>query len=195
MNSRREFREIVKISREGSAQKSLLPKLFGALRLFILFLLISNSAFSQNIQNQEYDINDPRNPNCPCHKLQQMADDEYKRIQNNDNNHQNNNLNIQNQLFASNLNKNDNNDDEQRQLLNVRNFNPVDNNGSDNSSNQVKRDFNFKSREMSIGSGSSGSRVKKKKSGTAFYKKLNKAKLKHSRIKKVKPNYAVCYKW
>lgn len=195
MNSRREFREIVKISREGSAQKSLLPKLFGALRLFILFLLISNSAFSQNIQNQEYDINDPRNPNCPCHKLQQMADDEYKRIQNNDNNHQNNNLNIQNQLFASNLNKNDNNDDEQKQLLNVRNFNPVDNNGSDNSSNQVKRDFNFKSREMSIGSGSSGSRVKKKKSGTAFYKKLNKAKLKHSRIKKVKPNYAVCYKW
>ena len=194
MNSRREFREIVKISREGSAQKSLLPKFFGALRLFILILLFSNSAFSQNLGNQEYDINDPRNPNCPCHKLQQMADDEYNKIQN-DNNRQNNNLNVQNQLFASNFNKNDNNNDEQRQLLNVRNFNPIDNNGSDNSSNQVKRDFNFKSRDLSIGSESSGSRVKKKKSGTAFYKKLNRAKLKHSKIKKVKPNYSVCYKW
>ena len=194
MNNRREFREIVKISREGSAQKSLLPKFFGALRLFILFILFSNTAFSQNIQNQEYDINDPRNPNCPCHKLQQMADDEYNKIQN-DNNRQNNNLNIQNQLFASNFNKNDNNDNEQRQQLNVRNFNPIENNGSDNSSNQVKRDFNLKSRDLSMGSGSSGSKAKKKKSGTAFYKKLNKAKLKHSRIKKVRPNYSVCYKW
>lgn len=194
MNSRREFREIVKMSREGSAQKSLLPKFFGALRLFILLFLFSNTAFSQNIQNQEYDINDPRNPNCPCHKLQQMADDEYNKIQN-DNNRQNNNFNIQNQLFASNFNKNDNNDNEQRQQLNVRNFNPIENNGSDNSSNQVKRDFNFKSLDLSMGSGSSGSKAKKKKSGTAFYKKLNKAKLKHSRIKKVRPNYSVCYKW
>lgn len=192
MNSRREFREIVKMSREGSAQKSLLPKFFGALRLFILFFLLSSNTFAQNIQNQEYDINDPRNPNCPCHKLQQMADDEYNKIQN-DNNRQNN-LNIQNQLFASNFNKINNNDNEQQQL-NVRNFNPIDNNGSDNSSNQVKRDFNFKSRELSIGTGSSGSKAKKKKSGTEFYKKLNRAKLKHSKIKKVRPNYAVCYKW
>ena len=189
MNNRREFREIVKISREGSAQKSLLPKFFGALRLFILFILFNNTAFSQNIQNQEYDINDPRNPNCPCHKLQQMADDEYNKIQNDKRN------NEQTQLFASNFNNIDNNDNEQRQLLNVRNFNPIDNNGSDNSSNQVKKDFNFKSRDLSIGSGSSGSKAKKKKSGTEFYKKLNRTKLKHSKIKKVRPNYAVCYKW
>lgn len=179
MNNRREFREIVKISREGSTQKSLLPKFFGALRLFILLLIFSNSAFSQNIQNQQYDINDPRNPNCPCHKLQQMADDEYNQIQNN-NNRQSNKINEQ--QFA---------------LNNFSNINLFDNNenGNDNSSNQVKRDFNFKSPEISFGSGSSGSRVKKKKSGTAFYKKLNRAKLKHSKIKKVRPNYAVCYKW
>ncbi len=199
MNNRREFREIIKMSREGSAQKSLLPKFFGALRLFILLLLFSSPAFSQNTGNQEYDINDPRNPNCPCHKLQQLADDEYNRIQNDDN-RQNNKVNEQNQLFASNnfnnINQFDNNDNQQiQQVLNVNNFNPIDNNGNDNSSNQVKRDFNFKSRELSIGSGSSGSRAKKKKSGTAFYKKLNRAKLKHSKIKKVRPNYAVCYKW
>ncbi len=193
MNNRREFREIVKISREGSAQKSLLPNFFGALRLFILLLFFSNTALSQNFQNQQYDINDPRNPNCPCHKLQKLADDEYKRTQ--DENLQNDNLNVQNQLFASNFNNIDKNDNEQIQLLNVRNFNPIDNNGSDNSSNQVKRDFNFKSRDLSMGSGSSGSKAKKRKSGTAFYKKLNRAKLKHSKIKKVRPNYAVCYKW
>lgn len=193
MNSRREFREIVKMSREGSAQKSLLPKLFGALRLFILFFMFSSNGFAQNIQSQQYDINDPRNPNCPCHKLQQMADDEYNKIQNDDN-RQINKITDQNQLLASNLNKLDNNDNEQ-QLLNVRNFNTIDDNGSDNSSNQVKRDFNFKSRELSIGSGSSGSRVKKKKTGTEFYKKIKRAKLKHSKIKKVRPNYAVCYKW
>ena len=122
-----------------------------------------------------------------------MADDEYKRTQ--DENLQNDNLNVQNQLFASNFNNIDKNDNEQIQLLNVRNFNPIDNNGSDNSSNQVKRDFNFKSRDLSMGSGSSGSKAKKRKSGTAFYKKLNRAKLKHSKIKKVRPNYAVCYKW
>lgn len=206
MNSRREFREIVKMSREGSAQKSLLPKFFGALRLFILLFLFSNSAFAQNFQNQQYDINDPRNPNCPCHKLQQMADEEYNKILNN-NYKQNNKVNEQNQLFASNnfnnINQIDNNDNQQiQQVLNINNFNPLDNNENDNSSNQVKRDFNFKSRELSITSGSSGSRTKKKsarpaggKSGTAFHKKLNKAKLKHSRIKKVRPNYAVCYKW
>ncbi len=191
MNNRREFREIVKMSREGSAQKSLLPKLFGALRLFILFFLFSSNAFGQNIQNQEYDINDPRNPNCPCHKLQKLADDEYQRIQNNKSGNEQ-------QQFAmnfSNLNKFDNNENPQSQLLNVRNIDQVDNNGSDNSSHQVKREFNFKSRELSIGSGSSGSKAKKKKSASGFYKKLNRAKLKHSKMKKVRPNYAVCYKW
>jgi hypothetical protein len=27
-----------------------------------------------------FDINDPRNPHCPCHKYQKLADDEYKRL-------------------------------------------------------------------------------------------------------------------
>ncbi len=26
------------------------------------------------------DINDPRNPNCPCHKYQKLADDEYRKL-------------------------------------------------------------------------------------------------------------------
>ncbi|MBA2613993.1 MAG: hypothetical protein H0U95_18665 [Bacteroidetes bacterium] len=28
----------------------------------------------------EFDIKDPRNPNCPCHKYQKLADEEYKKF-------------------------------------------------------------------------------------------------------------------
>lgn len=28
----------------------------------------------------QYDINDPRNPNCPCHKYQKLANEEYKKL-------------------------------------------------------------------------------------------------------------------
>ncbi len=27
-----------------------------------------------------FDINDPRNPQCPCHKYQKLADDEFKKL-------------------------------------------------------------------------------------------------------------------
>ncbi len=27
-----------------------------------------------------FDINDPRNPHCPCHKYQKLADEEYKKL-------------------------------------------------------------------------------------------------------------------
>ena len=27
-----------------------------------------------------FDINDPRNPHCPCHKYQKLADEEYKKM-------------------------------------------------------------------------------------------------------------------
>jgi hypothetical protein len=35
--------------------------------------------FAQESNGTEYDINDPRNPNCPCHKYQKAADEEYQR--------------------------------------------------------------------------------------------------------------------
>lgn len=31
-----------------------------------------------------FPLSDPRNPNCPCHKLQQLADEEYNKIQKKD---------------------------------------------------------------------------------------------------------------
>lgn len=42
--------------------------------LFVLF-------FSLSIRSQTtFDINDPRNPHCPCHKYQKLADEEYKKM-------------------------------------------------------------------------------------------------------------------
>ena len=43
-----------------------------------LFLLIGSNYYSQN--GEQFPINDPRNPNCPCHKLQKQAEDEYKNL-------------------------------------------------------------------------------------------------------------------
>jgi len=51
---------------------------------FIKYLFLLVGLFQFNLyysQNQEkYDINDPRNPNCPCHKYQKIADEEYKTL-------------------------------------------------------------------------------------------------------------------
>ena len=41
--------------------------------IFFLFLFISSNVMFA----QQYDINDPRNPDCPCHKMQQLADKEF----------------------------------------------------------------------------------------------------------------------
>lgn len=48
-------------------------------RGLILFLLVL--FFSVNVKSQTtFDINDPRNPHCPCHKYQKLADEEYKKL-------------------------------------------------------------------------------------------------------------------
>lgn len=44
----------------------------------LLILLIGSNSYSQN--GEQFPLNDPRNPNCPCHKLQKQADDEYKNL-------------------------------------------------------------------------------------------------------------------
>jgi GR25 family glycosyltransferase involved in LPS biosynthesis len=63
--------------------------------LFAGFIMLHiTKCFSQisNIKtNEEYPIDDPRNPNCPCHKIQQLANQEY----------QLNYLNIQNKIGSN----------------------------------------------------------------------------------------------
>lgn len=52
----------------------------GRLLGLLFFCLIQISFAQSNDIKQVYDLNDPRNPDCPCHKYQKMADDEFKKI-------------------------------------------------------------------------------------------------------------------
>ena len=45
--------------------------------MFILAIANSNTINKDSLKSK-YDLNDPRNPNCPCHKHQKLADEEYK---------------------------------------------------------------------------------------------------------------------
>jgi hypothetical protein len=42
------------------------------------FLILFYSLSAQ----EKFDINDPRNPDCPCHKLQKQAEEEYAQLMN-----------------------------------------------------------------------------------------------------------------
>lgn len=47
--------------------------------LFFLFLSVLKT------NAQQYDINDPRNPDCPCHKMQELADKEFAMLNGSEN--------------------------------------------------------------------------------------------------------------
>lgn len=50
--------------------------------LGLLFFLFTQISFAQpGNDKQVFDLNDPRNPDCPCHKYQKMADDEFEKLQ------------------------------------------------------------------------------------------------------------------
>lgn len=57
--------------------------------LFIFFMLLlfcPNKSFASTDSlvgdtTVKYDLNDPRNPNCPCHDAQKKADEEYRKLQ------------------------------------------------------------------------------------------------------------------
>jgi hypothetical protein len=66
---------------------------------FLIFILcFSTSVFSQNnIRQMAYDINDPRNPDCPCHKRQKLAEEEYAQLNNAGEKKENNFINTNNE--------------------------------------------------------------------------------------------------
>lgn len=45
--------------------------------LFLFAFCLASLCFGQ--KKVVYDIYDPRNPSCPCHKLQRLADEEHSR--------------------------------------------------------------------------------------------------------------------
>src|SRR4051812_5152499 len=40
----------------------------------------ANAIVKEDSLKSNFDINDPRNPQCPCHKYQKLADDEYRKL-------------------------------------------------------------------------------------------------------------------
>ncbi len=44
------------------------------------FIVGHATTFFKDSTKTKYELNDPRNPNCPCHKYQKLADEEFKRL-------------------------------------------------------------------------------------------------------------------
>ena len=49
-----------------------------AMCLFLLSYKVGAITINKDSLKSKYDLNDPRNPNCPCHKHQKLADEEYR---------------------------------------------------------------------------------------------------------------------
>lgn len=53
------------------------------LTLILFLFFFSPVLFSTNVlledSTKKFELNDPRNPDCPCHKYQKLADEEYQR--------------------------------------------------------------------------------------------------------------------
>jgi hypothetical protein len=162
MFSRRVERE-VKMHRRDSF--SAVP-----LRLITLLMFLSQTVFSQT-NNQKYELNDPRNPDCPCHKLQKQAEDEYKQLQMKNN--------TDNQI-ALNVNK-----------INVIN----DDNKSVIQANEGNDNFGAGLQRLSTSNFNSGGVKRKKSLLLLIQKKRNIYRIKHSKIKKFKIKTSDCFHW
>ncbi len=62
------------------SEKFLKQNSFSALLIFILFVLPLASFSLPSDSTKAFPLNDPRNPHCPCHKYQKLADEEYKKL-------------------------------------------------------------------------------------------------------------------
>ena len=73
----------MKTNKLNNAPKTFPPVNSGGrlMGLYILFFFLTQLSFAgtdtTKIANQQYALNDPRNPDCPCHKLQKQAEDEF----------------------------------------------------------------------------------------------------------------------
>ncbi|MFO0356336.1 MAG: hypothetical protein ACK50A_05230 [Sphingobacteriaceae bacterium] len=74
---------------EGTTKQSLLVlDCFAIVRNDVFLIFISllfmltpfQTLYSNGDSLKTYPLNDPRNPNCPCHQYQKLADEEYKRM-------------------------------------------------------------------------------------------------------------------
>lgn len=130
--------------------------------IIILFLFFANIVFAQ-----EYDINDPRNPNCPCHKMQQQADEEFAQMNNGNKN-----------IFQNPIQINDSDNDNGNHL-------------SAFDENSQKLDNRSVKQENTI----SYTSFRKKRKSVWIKKTVFKFSNKHRFKKRGKIKVALCYNW
>lgn len=143
----------------------------------------------------KYDLNDPRNPNCPCHNAQKLADDEYRQSQLQQVNKTPVDNNPVNQ--DSNLNQDTNKD--------VQHDNPVSNDhpvDRGNPADQVNSNTNSNANKTSYSGGTSVPQghyskfYKFSKKMKRWTKKMNrKLKSKNKGVKGGKFRVADCFHW
>ena len=69
----------IEYNRDGIGAKLILF-LFFLLSLFCSVISFAGNNFlGEDSLKKSFDLNDPRNPNCPCHKYQKLADEEYNK--------------------------------------------------------------------------------------------------------------------
>jgi hypothetical protein len=74
-------RRIVGVSRTKDYQNKFIVNFFKLSILLLFFLPLAS--FSQTGDSTKlFPLNDPRNPNCPCHQHQKLADEEFKKLMN-----------------------------------------------------------------------------------------------------------------
>jgi hypothetical protein len=145
--------------------------------LIALLMLLSTIVFSQTNVNQKYDLNDPRNPDCPCHKLQKQAEDEYKQIQMENNTGNEFVLNTDKVILGNGGNTINSNDRVVEQ------------------SNKGVDDFGSGIQKISRDRSSSSGTQKKKKLFWFIQKKRNIYRIKHSGIKNFRIKTSDCFHW
>lgn len=55
------------------------------LRFLFFFFLFPSFIYGFEMKSdtaKKYELNDPRNPDCPCHKYQKIAEEEYRKVHN-----------------------------------------------------------------------------------------------------------------
>jgi hypothetical protein len=145
-------------------------KLFWVVILFLGFFLVpttaaaSGNSIDPDTNIVKYDLNDPRNPDCPCHKAQKLAEDEYRKsqVQQQQQNPVDNSTAQNNQSNDNPINNNRGND------------NNVSNNDNDVSYNDINRSggSDINTNKVTFSGGGVGSQ----KHYSSFYKFQKKVK-------------------
>lgn len=183
------------------------------LAMVLLFSLLGTALWSKTVfyksgedSSKVYPLNDPRNPNCPCHKIQQLADEEFKNL-NNPIQQKINTSNIQ-KVIQTNLNNNpiasniDNIGEQIQQFdnsLNIQTNQSFDNNDDTNEGEQFGGEgFSFSSPQIIIlksTSSYSSKKTKRKKFKKKYHQIKRRLNVSNWGWSKKWKDITLCYNW